>query len=129
MASGASSPAEAIWKASGMRKDGVVLFGSEPDRAQLNLLAKNVTKLEELNFVFEAKIESMGDEKDQIIVLRSREAKEKLSVSTTAQSKAKVALSHVKLHLKDFSQAKQVACLYRWGPHDQTGNCYMWKEA
>ena len=44
-----------------------MLFGSEPDRAQLNLLAKNVTKLEELNFDFEAKIQSMGDEnKDQI---------------------------------------------------------------
>jgi len=81
-------------------------------------LAKNVTKLEELNFDFEAKIESMGDEKDQIIALKSKEAKEKLSVLTTAQSKAKVALSHVKFYLKDLSQAKQVACLYSWGPHD-----------
>jgi len=103
-----------------------VLFGSEPDRAQLNLLAKNVTKLEELNFDFEAKIQSMGDEnKDQIIVLKFKEAKEKLSVLTTAQSKAKVALSKVKLYLKDPSQAKQVACLYSWGPHDQTEKFYM----
>ena len=82
-----------------------MLFGSEPDRAQLNALAKNVTKLEELNFDFEAKIESMGDEKDQIIVLKSKEAKEKLSVLTTAQSKAKVALSYVKFYLKDLSQS------------------------
>ena len=100
-------------------------FGSEPDRAQLNLLAKNVTKLEELNFDFEAKIQSMGDEnKDQIIVLKLKEAKEKLSVLITAQSKAKVVLSHVKFYLKDISQAKQVACLYNWRPHDQTENFY-----